>query len=289
MRLFKEVPNHSALEELRGSQDPVIEDKDRLLQEEMNSAQLRFADRVWQKSGGEMTFSQALEETSSVLNSLEINLRKAGRGKRMVKAIVKDMERDIDRIRVDHPEDWRQFVQDRINESYAGIFNDVIPSSPKLPDFKAGPFSGDKIKAQGLENQGISPKDELLDINLDSLFVNPEISVSSATLRKYFGEMARYLQSQPNIKAVVGESWLLAHPIGRAIGFITVPEKHIHSKGLGEWSQFVTKEGVFNKMLFEKALEDGTLPFRNVFGYIPTEDFLRRYLRPSKNLGVAEQ
>lgn len=126
------------------------------------------------------------------------------------------------------------------------------------------------------EKYGFNKGDDFLEIHIKENYQSSEKFGFEET-KKEFSKLAETIIDRfPQDRAVVGASWLMSHPLAQKLGFkITNKEMDI---GMASWFQFIDKDGQINVKKVEESLETGEKPFKAVWGYIPTEEFLERYL-----------
>lgn len=272
-----------------------MEAREAVLEDKLQSAQLRFADAVCRKQEGQ-NFGDILEQTTSIIGSLESSFLDAypEGGEELAPAYIEGVKQALNKIRLDNGEDWEPAVSKflQIEQKKLTTATSSIPeleAEPELPSI--GPISYEIVVFRVLEKwkykYGLGAEDHLMEIHLEDLYKFPEISVTPATLRKYFEGIGTYLETHPNIAAVIGESWLVDHPIGRKLGFQKITELDPEKNDWDTWSQLITQEGNVNEERLNQAIQKGKLPFQSTWGFIKREDFLRQYgIKREKGVSV---
>lgn len=132
---------------------------------------------------------------------------------------------------------------------------------------------------QSLLNHGFLANDSVLEIHIKPAFRAERGKIQLGDIERGFERVANQIVNRDrSAKAVVGCSWLMDTPIAKRLGFVQVPEAELPLNDFSTWFQFVDENGQIHQDRVNKMLETGELPFRNMLGYAPTEDFLRRYL-----------
>ncbi|MDP9249279.1 MAG: hypothetical protein M3M85_02065 [bacterium] len=271
-----------------------VSEQETVIIEKLESAQLRFADALCRKQEFQ-DFADILGNTTSIIESLEDSFKNAypeGREK-LVPAYVEGIKQAINKIREENPNDWEskvkkflQVEQKKLNEATNFANFELDPELPQI-----GPIAYEIVSIPSLAEfgakYGLGPNDSLMELHLEDIYKFPDMSITPKTLLKHFEEISRYLKDHPHIKAVIGESWLIDHPIGHKLGFKKITEAELEKNALDTWSQLITQGGEINEERLNQAIEKGVLPFQSVLGYITREDFLERYgIKKEKGISV---
>lgn len=128
---------------------------------------------------------------------------------------------------------------------------------------------------------GFSNADKFIEVHVDSFYSSGsgENNVSHNLIKDDFAKVAEYLVDEnPATAAIIGASWLLDTPIAERLGFKKIEDENGEEDQFSFWFQFIDKDGQINQKRFNEFVKTGEPPFKVVKAYIPTEEFLRRYL-----------
>lgn len=112
----------------------------------------------------------------------------------------------------------------------------------------------------------VQPRDKVLEVSWSEGLEGPK---GFKSIQRIFREIARYVADHPDVQAVTGVSWMMAHPIARRFGFEVRPDvefpvnQKIGSADLGnaarqgkpEMRQITSEEVLFGIMSREAFLE----------------------------------
>ncbi len=130
-----------------------------------------------------------------------------------------------------------------------------------------------------LQKLGFSKIDRAMEVHVDDFYRSGQDSLGSDLINQDLSVIAENIIDEcPEAVAVVGRSWLLDTPLAKRIGFKDYDSDDIDQNDLSTWLQFIDRDGQINQKRFNSFIESGKLPFKSKKGYIPVEDFLRRYL-----------
>jgi hypothetical protein len=125
----------------------------------------------------------------------------------------------------------------------------------------------------GLEKAGFSQFDEFLEIHIPDIFSSGR-PLTPEVIRESLSRLAEtIIDKYPQTSAVVGVSWLLGHrAVKRLIEF------HIIKEGPPNWRQLIDKDGQIDQNKLQNLITNDELPYKNLYGYLSTEDFLSKFL-----------
>jgi len=128
---------------------------------------------------------------------------------------------------------------------------------------------------------GINEGDDCFSIHFKNLIDQKKEnnSVNNIFSGESLSKLAEYIiDKEPQVKAVIGRSWLVDSPIGKRIGF-NIYKKHKRiGNHSGFWGQFINEKGEINKERMQRFLNTGIPDFYVSEGFIKTEDFLKKFL-----------
>ena len=127
-----------------------------------------------------------------------------------------------------------------------------------------------------LQEQGINPLNDLLQIHFPPMFMQDDNNISVAKIKDSLTELAKLIVDKyPQVQGVTGTSWLLDNPaICRLIGF-----KNLGSVSSSDnWDQLINQFGQIHQGRLLQLIKTGQLPMENVVGYVNVIDFLEKFL-----------
>jgi hypothetical protein len=266
-----------------------IENHERILKEQMRKAQVVFAESKFNnKDDNDLKYSDLLQKYTDIINLIvwiyEKNLKNTENikypeldelGKKFKNVVIKDIDNIAESAS----------GEERINEilNYInGKYSEYPQESESIKDTnhvglikyeeRISPLS-DKAE---LKDIGLNKDDDYLGIHLAPAYVsNSELNPND--IKKWLSELAEVVIDKfPETRVIVGTSWLFDHPIMKRLGFKIVNEQK--DNGINNWAQLINKDGQIDTKRFEDAIKKGELPYKNLTGYIFTEDFLKKYL-----------
>lgn len=123
-----------------------------------------------------------------------------------------------------------------------------------------------------LKDNGFNENDTFLEIHLPYNFSNKEVFGKSNIFESIKDLTELIKNNYPQVKAVVGNSWLLDHPfIKKILKF------KIIKTGPIMWQQMINKNGKIDEERLKFLEKNKKLPYKNLYGYIKTEDLIREY------------
>lgn len=188
--------------------------------------------------------------------------------------------------------DWAKKAQNIIVENLNKV-GPIIEESPEEKEKKEKEKNEKKIglihynlEHTNLLNEfGINKNDDCLSIHIYDFFEQKgkDPSLSKFSLKDSFSKLAiRIVEKYPEVRVIIGRSWLLDSPIGKKMEFNIYKRHKEVMRHAGSWGQFITENGEINKEKMKKFLDTGIPEFFPVEGFIKVEDFLRKYLPPEK-------
>jgi len=134
-------------------------------------------------------------------------------------------------------------------------------------------------KYQDLKKLGFSRLDHFVEVHVEDFYNTSEKNLGSELIKSDLGVVAEYIiDKEPEAVAVIGKSWLLNTPLVSRLGFQKVEDDTIKQNDFSTWLQFIDKNGQIDQKRFNEFLKTGELPYESIKGYIPTEEFLKKYL-----------
>lgn len=168
---------------------------------------------------------------------------------------------------------WQEYEAeaDLGNQNKAGIFefNLLDENNNRINE----DLVGELVKA------GYSKSDDFLEIHIPDIFAADK-PFGPETVKESLSKLAETIVDKyPQTRAIVGVSWLLGHrAVKRVVDF------QILKEGAPNWRQLIDKEGQIDQNKLKVLVEKNELPYKNLYGYLDTEDFLRRFL-PAERKG----
>ncbi len=150
-----------------------------------------------------------------------------------------------------------------------------------LINFNVGPI-GDPKNLEKLESLGLNSYDDYINIHFKDLYKQKLNGTYSgiSDIKKSFSLLAeKIVDEYPQIKAVIGRSWLMDSKFGEMFKFEIFDrhENSVFTTG-GFWGQFIDENGYIKKDKIRKFLDTGKAPFYPAEGIMKVEDFLDEYL-----------
>jgi hypothetical protein len=123
-----------------------------------------------------------------------------------------------------------------------------------------------------LEKAGFSKSDDFLEIHLPAQYGEQKIDEEAIT--ESLRSLANIIiDKYPKTRAIVTVSWLLDHP-----KFKQIFKMHEIGESGNNWSQMIGSNRQIREDRVKEFFASGKMPYRNIIGYIPTEEFLHEYL-----------
>jgi hypothetical protein len=292
------------LENLEGIKKPIEsedpKEKREKLYEKIGQISLVYADKKFEeikKEGENHKFSEAIRDFTPiediVLGPLfHLEGFRPSEHKEEIKTFLKDFYDEIDIL---YEKEGFNFetISELVNEKKDVVVNCLGADSLKEVDKKDrkigtklvtfNKVNNIQIDSRGryknLEKYGFSKSDKFTEVHVDNFYNSGEKNVSQDLIKNDFGKVAEYLVDEnPATAAVVGTSWLLNTPIAQRLGFKMIEDSNGEQGQFTFWFQFIDKDGQINQKRFNEFMKTGEPPFKVVKAYIPTEEFLRRYL-----------
>jgi hypothetical protein len=268
-----------------------MQEHERLLNEQIRKAQILFTESKFiNNDNKDLKYSDLLEKNTHLISSIvwiyEKNLKNTENIKypeldELGKKFKEVVKIDIDNIVLSSSgEDRVDKILNYINTKYS----EYPQESESIKDNnhvglikyeeRVSSLDEEKDEEKLLKATGLNKKDDYLRIHLAPAYVNNN-ELNPNKIKKWLSELAEVIIDKfPEARAIVGTSWLFDHPIMKRLGFKIIDEK----SGRENWSQIINKDGQIDTDRLEDAIKNGELPFKNLTGYIFTEDFLKKYL-----------
>lgn len=264
--------------------------RERELSEKLDELQLRYAEMKWETSGEKdrPAFTELLERSTTLL----ADVRQAARRMRpdaddeSIERELAPLREEIEALHVKKGEGWETRILERlraVKEAYGP--EPERGEIEQIPSENFGLLKFNMKEQKGLEAYGIGTGDPCLEVHVERAFMKQGAKVAPKALKESFSRLAEAIVDQyPHAKAIVGYSWLLDTPLAKRLGF-TVPEDvESPQVGMSVWYQFIDKNGQVDAKKVQELFEKGEPPHRARLGFIPAEEFLRRYL-PAERRG----
>lgn len=170
---------------------------------------------------------------------------------------------------------------------YIGIENfAVTEAGNKGKDTKVINFNkienierGNGKKYEALKKYGFASLNHFLELHVDEFYGTEANNLGPAVIKDDLGKAAEYIVDKaPEIVAVIGHSWLLDTALSERLGFKKIEGEDIKENDFSTWLQFIDKNGQIDQKKFSHLMETGKIPYKSSKGFIPTEEFLKKYL-----------
>jgi hypothetical protein len=134
-------------------------------------------------------------------------------------------------------------------------------------------------KYKDLEKIGFSKSDHFIEVHMEDFYSTGEKNLGSELIKNDLGAVAEYIiDKEPEVVAILGKSWLLDTPVANRLGFKKIEDETSKQNDFSTWLQFIDKNGQIDQKRFGQFLKTGEIPYKSTKAYIPTEEFLKRYL-----------
>lgn len=134
-------------------------------------------------------------------------------------------------------------------------------------------------KYKDLEKIGFSKFDHFVEVHMEDFYNTGEKNLGSELIINDLGVVAEHIiDKEPEVAAVIGKSWLLSTPIANRLGFRKIEDDVSKQNDFSTWLQFIDKNGQIDQKRFGEFLKTGEILYKSTKAYIPTEEFLKRYL-----------
>ncbi|MDD4901372.1 MAG: hypothetical protein PHS62_04730 [Patescibacteria group bacterium] len=180
------------------------------------------------------------------------------------------LETEKRKVKDELPDKWREMHERPKNE------DGQIENRAGIIDFNSLKeyFNPDIRQLEtALGKEGFSEFDDFLQIHLPTPF-GSEKKFGPKAVRESLACLAeKIIDKHPETRAIVAVSWLLDHPV-----FQRFIKMKIIGEGSSNWRQLIGSNGQIEQARVKKFFETGKMPYRNLIGYVPIEEFLREYL-----------
>jgi len=134
-------------------------------------------------------------------------------------------------------------------------------------------------KYKNLENLGFSKFDHFVEVHVDDFYNTGEKNLGPELIKNDLALVAEYIiDKEPEAMAVIGKSWLLNTPVADLLGFKKIEDETTEQNDFSTWLQFIDKNGQIDQKRFNTFLKTGEPPFKSTKAFMPTEEFLQKYL-----------
>lgn len=249
-----------------------LENHEKELKRRLQKIELLFADKKASRAENKNTFFDALEEYTSLVHEIKYS--------EISEQELQDFVLKINEIYDKKEIGWEEQILSSINEKMSALgVNEKKNDSERI-----GVMYFDKRSYEDrLENFGIDYDDEILSIHISEAFLHKDTALSSSSIRAIMSKLAETIvEKYPQIKAVVGESWLIDTPIAKRLGFTIVENVDVPQNNNSMWYQFIKQDGQIDEKRVSDLLENGEPPFKAKLGIIPVVKFLELYLPDDK-------
>lgn len=254
------------------AQSESFERREASLDRRLHELQLRFADRKWREGEGKSTFTEALDAVSTLVSDAQAQAHMADDPERAGAAWRETAER-IEDLHAEGAPGWASEAAGLL-EKWTKDVPDPLESLESVGMLKFNFKTGETE----LEAYGIGPKDPVVEIHVSEAFRHPETPFTPQGFKEALAALSEKISRQyPQAKAVVGQSWLFDRPLGKALGFTVVEDADIPQDSKDVWFQFIDKDGRIDEKRAKALFENGEPPYRSKLGFMPAEEFLRRY------------
>lgn len=183
--------------------------------------------------------------------------------------LVDYLEAELKKTKDEFPDKWREMHELPKDE------NGQIENTAGLIVFNSlKEYDTPEIRQvqTALKKAGFSEFDDFLEIHFPAQFGGQKISPE--TITESFACLAeKIINKYPETRAIVTVSWLLDHPKYKQL---------FNMKEIGEsgsnWGQLIGSNGQIKQARVKELFSTGKMPYRNLIGYVPAEEFLREYL-----------
>jgi hypothetical protein len=167
-------------------------------------------------------------------------------------------------IKEKFPDKWREMHEPE-DEKEAGLIAFNFLDEYDTPEIR-------RIKTALVEEAGFSKNDRFLEIHWPAQFGDQKIN--EKTMAESFKILARIIVDEyPETQAVVTASWLLDHHKYKDIfGMKVIGEGDLN------WGQMIGSDRQVRQDRVGELLQTEKMPYRNLIGYISTEELLKKYL-----------
>ncbi len=116
-------------------------------------------------------------------------------------------------------------------------------------------------------------------IHLESLYKKILADASTSIFpTESFNKLAEQIvDTYSSVEVIAGHSWVMNTAIAKRAGFKVI-DNNVEDVTGAFWGQFIDFKGQINIERVKKFLETGIPPYKVVWGYMKTEDFLKKYL-----------
>lgn len=275
-------------------------EKQELLFEKIEQISLVYADKNFReikKDNGSYKFSEAVKDFSPIENIIlrpvfhldEFNFKKY---QEKIDLFLKDFYNEIDTIYEEGSFDLDKILnlinlkRDSIKK-YLGVEDfKEFERNQKEGDTKVLNFN--KItnikmdaekKYKDLEKIGFLKSDHFVEVHMEDFYNTGVKNLGSELIKNDLGVVAEHIvDKEPEAAAVIGKSWLLNTPLANRLGFKKIEDDASKQNDFSTWLQFIDKNGQIDQKRFNEFLKTGEIPYKSTKAYIPTEEFLKRYL-----------
>lgn len=134
-------------------------------------------------------------------------------------------------------------------------------------------------KYKDLDKIGFSKSDHFVEVHMEDFYNTGEKNLGSELIINDLGVVAEHIiDKEPEVAAVIGKSWLLSTPLAKRLGFKLIEADVSKQNDFSTWLQFIDKNGQIDQKRFGEFLKTGEIPYKSTKAYIPTGEFLKKYL-----------
>ncbi len=276
------------------------ENHERVLKERILSLQLEYVQRVFEKNipplmeeDTGLDFNSLLEtytDISGIIISayMQRTYKDVTEDNEEYQIFQKNIFSSLYLLRMADPKHWTERIQEVITE-----IAEKLPEAKTIEKISSFFIREDRDDQVGLiryntishieelVQYGFQSDDSYLGIHIEPIYKQKkqekvENIFSSNTMSKL---AEKIVKDFPDIKAVVANSWILDTAIGKRLGFHMYEDswKNFYH-GDTFWGQFFDQDGQIKQNEVKVFLETGKSPFQVKSGFIPRDEFLKKYL-----------
>jgi hypothetical protein len=274
-------------------------EKQEILFEKIEQIALVYADHKFKekKDGDSYKFSDAVKEFTPIKNIiLRLTFHLEGFSpddyKEKIDLFLKDFYEEVDRVYEISGFDL-DLISSLINSKKDSIKNylgvaDLREFAATEEESKTKVLNFNEItnieqdaekKYKNLENLGFSKFDHFVEVHVKDFYNTGEKNLGPELIKNDLALVAEYIiDKEPEAVAIIGKSWLLNTPVADLLGFKRIEDEATEQNDFSTWLQFIDKNGQIDQKRFNAFLKTGEPPFKSTKAYMPTEEFLQKYL-----------
>lgn len=272
------------------SRQPVLDRQELRFKAEQGvlGVQLEYVKRIYQQGGYNL---EKLLEEYTILDSFITEQTQSSRASadeiRKIKIKLFD---DINGVPITQ-DDWATRVVNLAHDANVCLRELSPQKEPIKVRDRLGIFEYEIIEAgpEVPEKYAMTNGATCLELHFPEKFIDKAAGKPKASLNASLAEVASFIIKQhPEIQAIVGKSWLMAHPLATSLGFektAVAPADQATLRNPAYWTQLIDEHGKIKQDVAKFLYEHNRLPYDLTTGRIDTVQFLKRYL-PLDQRGV---